>query len=252
MLIAQDLQRCLDPVLLARETGIEPDEWQAELLRCSAKRILMLCSRQSGKSETAVQKAIWTALYDPGLVVMVSPSQRQSSELFKRFITRYAELKNVPELLTESALRCELANGSRIVALPGSERTTRGYAAVKLVVIDEAARVDDDLLQAVRPMLATVNGSLIALTTPAGKRGWFFEAWHGDADWHRVRVSASECPRISKEFLDEELKALGRMRFREEYELAFVDSDEAVFPGAVIEAAFTRRVTPLWSAQTLN
>jgi hypothetical protein len=237
----------LDPVALARDCGVEPDPWQADLLRCPAKRVLMLCSRQSGKSETAVLRAVWNALYDPGLIVMVSPSQRQSSELFKRFVQRYAELKDGPELVTESALRCELANGSRVIALPGSERTTRGYAAVRLVVVDEAARVEDDLLQAIRPMLATTNGTLVALTTPAGKRGWFFEAWHGDADWHRVRVSASECPRISKEFLDEELKALGPSRYSEEYELQFVDSDEAVFPSEIIAAAFTRVVTPLWA-----
>ena len=47
-----------------------------------------------------------------------------------------------------------LANGSRIIALPGTEKTIRGYAAADLVVIDEAARVEDDLLTAVRPMLA--------------------------------------------------------------------------------------------------
>ena len=56
----------------------------------------------------------------------------------------------------------------------------RGYAAADLVIIDEAARVEDDLISAFRPMLATSNGRLIALTTPAGKRGWFFDAWHGD------------------------------------------------------------------------
>lgn len=248
MLMARDMARCFDPVLLAEDCGVSPDLWQAELLRNTSKRILMLCSRQSGKTETAVIKAISSALYDPGLVVMVSPSQRQSSEVFKRFTQRYGELKGVPELLTESTLRCELANGSRVVALPGSERTTRGYAAVKLVVIDEAARVEDDLLQAVRPMLATTNGSLVALSTPAGKRGWFYEAWISEtSDWHRVRVPASECPRISKEFLAEELKALGPSRFSEEYELEFVDDDTQAFPTDIISKAFTTNVRPLWN-----
>ena len=71
-------------------------------------------------------------------------------------------LKDVPELKAASALRAEMANGSRILALPGSETTVRGYSAADLIVIDEAARVGDSLLQAVRPMLATSQGRLVA------------------------------------------------------------------------------------------
>jgi hypothetical protein len=99
-----------------------------------------------------------------------------------------------------------MENSSRILALPGTEKTIRGYAKADLVVIDEAARVEDELLAAVRPMLATSEGGgrLIALTTPAGKRGWFFEAWTGTEPWTRVCVTAEDCPRISKEFLAEE------------------------------------------------
>ena len=81
-----------------------------------------------------------------------------------------------------------------------------------MVIIVEAARVEDELLAAVRPMLAVSDfgGRLIALSTPFGKRGWFFEAWHnGGEDWTRVEVRAEDCPRISKEFLAEELKQLG-------------------------------------------
>jgi phage FluMu gp28-like protein len=145
-------------------------------------------------------------------------------------------------------LKVEFANGSRILALPGSEKTVRGFAGAALVIIDEASRVPDDLLAAVRPMLATrADGRLIALTTPAGKRGWFYEAWHGDGDWMRVRVAASDCPRISKEWLAEELKELGAARFSEEYGLEFRDDDEAAFPVAVIENAFTTEVKPLWA-----
>jgi hypothetical protein len=75
----------------------------------------------------------------------------------------------------ESALRLELENHSRIISLPGQEQTVRGYAGVSLLIVDEAARVPDDLYFAVRPMLAVSNGRLIALSTPFGKRGWFYE-----------------------------------------------------------------------------
>jgi hypothetical protein len=132
------------------------------------------------------------------------------------------------------------------MALPGSERTTRGYAGARLVILDEAARVDDGLLAALRPMLGTSDGSLIMLTTPAGKRGEFYRAWTEGEGWTRVKVPASACPRLSKEFLDEERRELGAMRYSEEYELEFLEADESVFPTTIIDAAFTTEVRPLW------
>jgi hypothetical protein len=92
-----------------------------------------------------------------------------------------------------------------------------------------------------------VDGSLIALTTPFGRRGWFYEAWTGDDErWTRVRVPAIDCPRLSKEFLDSELKALGGLAFSEEYGLEFNDASTAMFPSALIKRAFTSEVRPLW------
>src|SRR5262249_38976680 len=109
---------------------------------------------------------------------------------------------------------------------------------------------DDELPAAVRPMLATAEGGgrLIALSTPAGKRGWFYDAWvGGDETWHRTRVSADQCPRISQQVLDEELRELGAERFSEEYGLEFLESDEAVFNTEIIEAAFDKDIRPLWA-----
>ena len=214
MTMARDLARALDPVLLAEDCGITPDAWQADLLRAMPKRALLLCSRQSGKSTVTALIALWTAIYaSPATIILVSPSQRQSAELFRTVVGFHSKLPGAPGMTAEFVLRCEMANGSRIIALPGTERTVRGYAAASLVVIDEAARVEDELLAAVRPMMATkAEGRLLALTTPAGKRGWFFEAWTGDGDWTRIRVAARDCPRISSEFLAEEMKELGPQR----------------------------------------
>jgi hypothetical protein len=212
-------------------------------------RALLLCSRQSGKTTVTAILALWVALYEaPALVIIVSPSQRQSAEMLRTIMRFHSRLEGAPALSGESVLKAEFANGSRILALPGTEKTVRGIADAALIIIDEAARVEDELLAAVRPMLATAEGGgrLIALTTPAGKRGWFFEAWTGTGDWTRVRVPATDCPRISQEFLEEELRELGAMRFSEEYGLEFRDSDEAVFPFGVIAAAFTSEVAPLW------
>jgi hypothetical protein len=238
------LVHALDPVRFAEACGIVCDPWQAELLRSSSRRALLLCSRQSGKSTVTALAALHVALFSGGLVVIVSPSQRQSSEMI-RTISLFAAHLGL-RLDEESKLKLEFDSGGRIIALPGSEKTVRGLASAALVVIDEASRVPDELLAATRPMLAVTNGRLIALSTPAGRRGFFYEAWHDDTDWLRIRVPVSQCPRISKEFLADELKTLGRQRYSEEYELAFIDNDESVFPSAIIDAAFREEILPLW------
>lgn len=248
-MMAGDLSYALDAVLFARACGLEPDAWQADLLRERPRRSLLLCSRQSGKSTVTALTALWTAIFEaPALVVLFSPSQRQSAELFRTVMQFHAKLDSAPKLNAVSVLKAEMENGSRVLALPGSEKTVRGYAKADLVVIDEPARVEDELIAAVRPMLATSTGGgrLIALTTPAGKRGWFHDAWLGTEDWHRTRVPAGDCPRITKSFLDEELRELGAQRFSEEYGLEFLDPDEAVFPTHIIDQAFTQEVAPLW------
>jgi phage FluMu gp28-like protein len=217
-------------------------------MRSTASRVLLLCARQTGKSTVSALIALATAIRQAGaLVLLVSPSQRQSGELFRTVMRHLRSLVDAPGITAESALRLELANGSRIVALPGDEKTIRGFAGATLIVLDEAARVEDDLIAAVRPMLATSGGRLIMLSTPFGKRGAFYEAWTGDPSWHRVRVPADQCPRISKQFLEEELRELGAQRFSEEYGLEFLEPDEAVFPTAIIDAAFTNEVLPLWN-----
>jgi hypothetical protein len=248
MSMARDLARAFDPALIASDCGLTLDPWQSDLMRSTAPRILLLCARQTGKSTVSSLIALSTAIMTPGaLVLLVSPSQRQSGELFKTTMRHLRALSGAPDIRAESALRLELANESRIVALPGDEKTIRGFAGAALIVLDEAARVEDNLIVAIRPMLATSGGRLIMLSTPFGKRGAFYEAWTGDPSWHRVRVTADQCPRISKEFLEEELRELGAQRFSEEYGLEFLDPDEAVFPMTIIEAAFSPEVLPLWN-----
>jgi len=230
MTMALDIARCFDAALMARDCGIVPDDWQGKLLREEPRRALLLCSRQSGKTTVAGLMGLHRALYVSGsLVLIVSPSQRQSGEIFRTVIGFYHKLTGAPELAAESALRAEFKNGSRIVALPGNEKTIRGYSGANLIILDEASRIEDELVGGITPMLATTNGSLIALTTPAGKRGWFHDQWFSADDWTRVRVNAAQCPRISREFLEEEKRRLGPSVFSQEYDLEFVDSSDAMW-----------------------
>jgi hypothetical protein len=171
---------------------------------------------------------------------------RQSGELFRdKFLTLWRALGSPAAGRPPTQLTLELANGSRIVSLPGDEETVRCFSGVRLLVIDEAARVPDALYLSVRPMLAVSKGRLVALSTPWGKRGWFYEAWSGDGPWERYRVSATECPRISPEFLAEERVALGEHFYAQEYELEFRDVIDSFFNQADIDWALAAKVEPL-------
>jgi hypothetical protein len=184
----------------------------------------------------------------PALVLLLSPSLRQSGELFRDKVKRlYVDLGRPVPLVQESALTLELANGSRIVSLPGTEETIRGYSGVRLLVVDEAARVLDPLYCSVRPMLAVSGGKLVCLSTPFGKRGWFYEAWTGSDAWHRVKIRADECARISPAFLKEEREAIGERWYRQEYECSFEDVIDAVFRAEDIAAALDNDLQPLFA-----
>jgi hypothetical protein len=144
-------------------------------------------------------------------------------------------------------LSLELSNGSRIISLPSSEGGIRGYSGVRMLVVDEASRVPDDLYRAVRPMLAVSNGRLIAMSTPFGKRGFFFEEWTSSRPWARVQVTAEQCRRISEDFLREERESIGERWYRQEYQCSFEDMVGAVFSWEDIQAAMSDDVQPLFA-----
>ncbi len=235
------------PTRIMAASGMSPDAWQERVLRTDADQMLLLCSRQSGKSSVSAALALSTALLEPASpVLLLSPSDRQSGELFRKVVDLYDAVGRPVPTLARTARRLEFANGSRVVSLPGTERTVRGFSGVSLLVIDEAARVDDALYYSVRPMLAVSGGRLVALSTPYGKRGWFHDEWHGGGEWERVRVPATDCPRISKEFLESERRSLGERWFRQEYLCEFAETIDAVFSYADIQAARSSEVLPLF------
>jgi hypothetical protein len=241
-----DLAWGLDPVAFAVDRlSFYPDPWQAGLLRSDASQIALNCCRQSGQSTTTAIKALHTALYEPGaLILLVSPSQRQSRELFTKVMDFLRQLEPVEQLDEDNKLSATLANRSRIVSLPGDPKTVRGYSGPALVIDDEAGYVPDEMMAALRPMLAVSRGRLILMSTPAGRRGHFFEACTGPTEWERVLITAKDCPRISAEFLAQELAALGPLLFSQEYEGQFIDAQTAAFATEMIDRALVSNFTP--------
>jgi hypothetical protein len=252
--VAQRLAGGLDPARLSARAGIVPDDWQADLLRSTARQLLILCSRQVGKSETTATLAAHTAIYDAGApVLLLSPSLRQSGQLFGKVRQRLKALgSDYADITTDNALSVRLANGSEIHSLPGKAGTVRGFSGVKLAVVDEAAFAAEDVLPAISPMLAVSGGRLALLSSPFGKRGFFYEQWaHHQAcaragtpsPWDLHTVTADQCPRIPRDFLAEERRKLGVL-YDQEYLCRFLDVVTALFRHEDVERALDNDLDP--------
>src|SRR5262249_8728444 len=134
MNLRRALALALDPALLLRACGLEPDPWQCDLLRCPDRQVLLNCCRQAGKSSAVAALALHPARSRPaGPVLLLSPSLRQSSELFRKVLDGYRALGRPVRASHLTQLRLELANGARVVCLPGREDTVRSFGGVSLL-----------------------------------------------------------------------------------------------------------------------
>ena len=247
LVLGDDLRLALDSVAFAEKLGIVPDGWQEDFLRSSADRVLLNCSRQSGKSTMSAMIALHRALYHPGsLVLCLAPALRQSQELFGKVAGFYRDLGRPVAPQGERKLSLELENGSRIITLPVSEKTIRGFSGATLLLVDEASRVDDGLYYAIRPMLAVSGGRLMMLSTPAGRRGVFYEEWTNWEGWERYEIPAEEVPRIPPGFLAEERAALPAFIYEQEYCCRFIETEDQLFGYDLVASSITDEVSPLF------
>jgi hypothetical protein len=227
-----------DAALFAEHVlGIQLDPWQAKALRSKSDQIIMNVHRQAGKSTIAAIMALHDSLYRPrSTTLVVSRSQRQSRELFKKIVDMRSRIEWLEDPLYSTTTSMDLTNGNRIISVPGSEETIRGYSAVTLLLIDEAARVSDDLYHSVRPMLAVSRGRVVLMSTPFGKRGFFYTE-RNTPGWDVYEAKGSECPRLDPTFLARE-RERSDWWYRQEYECEFVETDDQLFRSDDVESVF--------------
>jgi len=222
-----------DPVVFAEVVlGFRAFPYQAELLRCRSKRIVACWARQTGKTTAIAVKVIHYAFTNADTTTLiVSRGLRQSMIMFgviEQFALAHPVLRRSVVKSTRTSI--QLMNGSQIIALPcGPDGASlRGYTA-HLVVMDEAAFMPEDVIASVIfPMLATTNGKAVMLSTPWGRDHIFYRSFKNPNYWSQ-HVRAEECPRISKEFLEEQRYGIGDLRYKMEYEAEFVEDENSFF-----------------------
>jgi hypothetical protein len=245
---AMQLALRVDPSLVLDLAGFAaPDAWQRRLIRSTAELTLVNCHRQSGKSTATAGLAVVTALHEPGsLTLIVSAAQRQSDEVYAKVQAIYRALGRPQGIAAENATELRLGNESRIVSLPDSPDTIVGYSGPRLVIIDESSRVSDETFVAVSPMLSVSRGRMVCLSTPRGRRGFWFYLWHDEAVVaERIMFTAEENPRIDPAWLDSERRRLGSRAYRQEYRGEFLEAEDAVFNSDTVMNAFKSTRPPL-------
>jgi hypothetical protein len=218
-MIATDLRAALDPaVLFELAFGLDPLPWQVDYLRAERPAVV-LKGRQTGASTAAAGLAIHTTVYDADVnVVIISPSLKQSTEITSR---ARSGLRNLGvALVQDSSSVLRLANGSRILSLPGTDRSVRGWTA-RILLLDEASFIEPATFTAARALVAT-GGRLVVQSTPADEQGDFHEiVTSPDPDWARFTIRSDEVPTISAEFLAAERRQMSPDAYASEYECAF-------------------------------
>lgn len=216
----RDIAYQIDPALWVRQfLGVEPAPWQAEFLRAPlGASIAALTARQVGKTTAAAWAIAHCMLFNAGgLSVIACPAQRQSKEAVRR--VRDILIKVGAELRGDNIYELELKNGSRVLALPSTDDSIRGLTVDGFIIADEAARLTNDLISALRPMRARCPQARFAMLSTAWSRtDPFWTAWTDeDPTWIRLKATADTVTIFSEQFLAQERRALGENGFKREY-----------------------------------
>ena len=231
-----DYQR-MDIVEFAEKVlKIKPFPYQAKLLSDSKKRLVACMGRQSGKTTTIAVKAIYFAITNDGVTILItSPSLRQSMIMFSRISSFVFTPPVRNRVVRATRTIIQFDNRSEIVALPASENLLRGYTA-HLIICDEAAFMPEEVItNIIFPMISTTDGYAIFLSTPWGRNHFFYRAFM-NPNYSIHKIKSSQCPLIKPEFLDEMRRNMTEEAFRMEYEAEFVEATTSYFSQDLIRS----------------
>jgi len=260
---ARDILYTLSPYHYITGLGFHPYEWQEAVLKSSHRRKIINGARQAGKSTIISAKPCHTAKYFPESVSLILASTEKQAELDMLKVREYmGRDPDYPRLVGASKSEAELANGSRIYIVAATETSARGYSKPRLIILDEASRIEDIVYTTgIMPMLTdNPECELCAISTPNGREGFFFKAFN-NRKWERFEIRApwrvkdvefalteaeSEAayrkrlaaagirgyysPRHrNREEQEFNLLEMGPLAYRQEYGVEFVETDDQVF-----------------------
>jgi hypothetical protein len=211
----------LDPALwMEKVLGIKPHTWQKTLLGAPrGASIAVLTARQVGKTTAAAVGMAHSAVFMSGsLSVIACPSQNQSAEALRK--VRDMVLRAGAKLTTDNVFKLELANGSRVLALPGTQESIRGLTVDAWIVADEAAQLDPAIMGALHPMRTQrPEARFTMLSTAWSRTDPFWSVWENDdPSWTRIRATIDVEPTlIDTDVVEKARRQLSKDDFTREY-----------------------------------
>lgn len=186
-------------VLLGGFYGLETDATkfkhltQREPPLVPLDELWLVVGRRGGKSQIAALLAVYEAIFNDysdrlaaGEVatIAVIAADRKQARTIIRYINGLLENPMLKKLVyRESAESIELTNRCAIEVFTASHRTTRGYT-LACAILDEVAfwhsdgaNPDKEILNALRPSLASLNGKIVALSSPYARRGVLWDTY---------------------------------------------------------------------------
>lgn len=256
-----------------KSLGFTPFAWQSGVLSSRHRRKHINGARQSGKSTIVSAVPCHSAKYYPNsLSIILAPTEKQATEDILKVKEFIASDPTYPDLKRDSQDELALDNGSRILVIPATEKSARGYSNPRVIVLDEASRIPDVVYKSgVRPMLTdNPDCEMFAISTPNGKQGFFYEASKSDRfERYEIRSPWTVDPGDSwsllkymeeliyqKMMIDrniaawfsprhfnlqeqlENLEAMGMQQYQQEYCCEFVEQEDMVFSYEELDRVF--------------
>ncbi len=278
----KELAHALSPSAYLKDIGFRLFNWQEQVVSCPGKRIILLCSRQAGKSTSVSSVPCHSAKYYPkSLNLVMAPTEDQAVEDMIKVKDFIAHDPTYPDLKRDGADIIELDNGSRIIVVVATDRAARGYSRPRTIMVDEASRMPDVVYKSgIIPMLNhSPESRLYVLSTPFGQTGFFYEIWtRPTRTWTKIFVRTPwdtdpsdplhlHPARPEKDFrnwcwqdgvygyysanhrdLAEQeaiLEEIGIMQYQQEFCCDFVEMNGQVFGNEDMQRFFTNRVEPM-------
>jgi phage FluMu gp28-like protein len=211
---------------------------QLEVFHDNHRFKTLVCGRRWGKSILASYLVILAALEKPdGTFFLVSPNYSQTKIIWRMI------KKNIPrdyvKRIMEGELFIEMKNGSMIFAKSGDTPDSLRGEGLDGVVIDEAAFVKREVWeQAIRPALADKQGWALIISTPRGKN-WLYEMFlRGVSDevhpnYKSFHFTSYENPFLPEEDLQEMVKGLPELSYKQEILAEFIEGGGVVFKNVI-------------------
>ena len=215
------------------------DPWQIKLRACKTDATVV-SGRQSGKTAGVSVVIGDEATEIPNSYIMIGAYVIEQAEHVFWKVKDYMFAKYADQIVGRPTLHfMELKNGSKIIckAVGDTGAGMRG-PTVTLLVLDEAAFIPDRAWVAIEPVISVSKGRTTLLSTGQCKKGFFYQSTL-NPDIKQFHVSARNCPRHTKEFLDKKEAELSAVAFAQEYLGEFLDDYNRKFTDEWIEKVCT-------------